>query len=171
MKRERQRYFVEKSGYLWIKAQMEAANITPDHAFKLIQAYEQCWTTVRDALLPLDPIDPAFILEMNRLGKQNEGRGSDTYREIIASGYLQFTMINKSVPVNKAAAWELRDLLDEKMRLHKRFNAMTPSVNAEPVVLTLWRGQPAKNYAALRQMLHDDDFAALTDLFKSKESA
>lgn len=150
---------VYDSGLLPIYQRMTDGEYTPKVALTLCDAISSCEPKVRGQMIRLDARDPAFIREMNRLHKS----GSNTYTEIVATGYLQFEEEAQAVAVVDARLVDLRRLLDEKMREYRRAGALERDIKKgiQPVVTTIYRGSWEKTLEVLKRELPADELSQI----------
>ena len=123
---------------------METGVISPKQALVLSDTLAGCEPKVRGDMLLRGVTDPAVVRKMNDLGK----RGSETYREIVTTGYIQFTGEDDAVPLPQATPTDLSRLLSEKAQQHRdeRFG------NLQPVTITLFAGDPGRTIKDLEKL-------------------
>lgn len=151
------------AGYSLISQRMDQGVYTPRQALTICDALASALPVVRGDMLRLGMVEPTLIREMNRLKK----RGSETYDEIIASGYLQFE--DEAIPASEASPAQLRALLDWKSAEHRRraLAEKDAAQKVEPQALTVWTGPDdktlSKNIRALESALGRDRLRRLAE--------
>lgn len=104
------RRMVTASGYPAVIGAMEADHLTPRDALTLVDALDACQSRVCEDMVNWGVSDPSFIRAMNK------ARDSETYAEIVRTGYLQFGDEDEALSVMDARAADLRQLLDLKQK-------------------------------------------------------
>ena len=149
--------------YALVKQRMNENRITPKGALEICVALESCAPKVRGEMLRLEVFNKTLIQELNRLHK----RGSETYDEIVASGYIQLP--DGAVPISQALPSHLRALLDLKYEEHRRRAAAERDAvqKIEMQALTVWTGPDEKvmqkNVAALESAIGADRLRRLCE--------
>lgn len=133
----RARIQVEASQIGYLIHAMQAGTVVPPQALALVTALESCRPDVKAQMVAAQVLDATLIREMNRIAMS----GSDTYRTIAQTGYLQFEN-GTGVSLGNAKAFDLRRMLDEARAQHV-------AVNSKQLFVGLYPDDPI---ASLRQI-------------------
>lgn len=147
---------VYASNYIPIIQKVKTDEWTPERGLLVVDALNSCRPQVRGDVLRLQIHDPSLIREMERIFK------SETYGELVASGYLQFAD-GHAVKACYMTMVQLRAYLNEKTKEHRQ-RALEAQLAAQGTALipaNLIAGNPRKLLEVLRQALPEADFAAL----------
>jgi ParB-like chromosome segregation protein Spo0J len=95
-----------------IQQRLEAGDLALNTAYELTLALETVSDAVRHTCVEAGVSDPALarLLELKK--------GTETYREIMNSGYIQFGDEHEAVPLSQATARDLQHLLELNHREH-----------------------------------------------------
>lgn len=146
--------------YSLIKQRMDQGTITPKQALDWCYALEACiHPPVRGDMLRMEIRDPVVISLLD------ERSLTDTYREIMLTGHLQFGD-GQAVHVTKAKAPDVKRLFAERSKEHQRRAAAEKDAaqGKQEVVLTLWLNDPDRSAKMLRSMLGDRNAAEVSRL-------
>jgi hypothetical protein len=144
------------NGYSLIVQWMNQKVLTPKKALEVCDALNGCKPKVRGDMLRLQVVNTTIIRELN------QRFDSDSYREIVVTGALQFAD-GRCVRISEAQPADLRDFFDERQREHlARLRAERDAEKGvKEVLLTLYLNNTEKSANMLRAMLGDKQAYAL----------
>jgi hypothetical protein len=150
------------AGFALITQCMAQGELTPAEALRICDALASCKPKVRGHMLMHQVFNPTLIRELNKRF------GSDTYNEIIASGYLQFSD-ETAIQIGDAQPKVLRRLLDERHQEHLRRVAAERDAaqQVSEVLLAVYVGHNTdqRNITALERALGPERFRLLCEQY------
>lgn len=158
---EETRQMVLKSRYFLPAQMMVRGEVTPYEAKRMIEALEELTPRRRGYVLQLmaEPglTCPELIIPIGNMFDRPEGRESYVLPEILQAGTLGGT------PLHKAAVVDLQRANEEARRQHIADAEEKKRPVIEPVIVTVYRGDPARSLKALVSALGHE---GLEEVFK-----
>lgn len=152
---------VREINIIAVTQKMETGELTPQAALALASELKSCAPKVTGHMVMYDVENITVIRELNRRRK------TETYAEIMASGYLQFA--ERSLPLKQATPQDVRDLFDERHAEHRRQAAVERDAQQGITahVLTLLAGPDEKtmqrNVDALKTAIGEERLKRLAE--------
>lgn len=140
---------VYAGNYSLVSQRMDQGVLTPKQALAVVDALNGCAPKVKGALLLHEIFDPTVIREMNRIA----AKGSESYQEIIRTGYLQFGDEHEAIPAKSMTAADLRRYLDYRYQEHRQqaIAEREAEQGLQTVMVVLYANSPARTAEVLRQ--------------------
>lgn len=123
---------------------MDTGQIKPKQALVLSDTLSGCEPQVLDDMLRLGVTDPAVIRKLNGMAR----RGSESYGEIVRTGWVQFTGEDDAIRIDKATIADLTRWLDER----QREKILERAASNQPFQVTFYTGQLERSIKELRAL-------------------
>lgn len=163
---ETARDVVYASKYSPIIQKMKMGILTPQNALLLVDTLKACKPVVRGDMFRLSITDVTVIRMLNERWK------SETYKELVTSGYIQFND-ERTYKAEQLTPQILRDYLDERAREHRTRGHLESNQKrgVEIVPVNIYRGDPKQTADVLLRELDIEDITEIVNLLEAKLKA
>ncbi len=154
------------SKYSPIILKMNTKVLTPQNALLVVDALKGCKPVVRGEMMRLNITDTTVIRMLNERWK------SDTYKELVQSGHIQFKD-QRTYKAEHLTPEILRDYLNERAREHRTRGHVESNEKrgVEVVPVNIYRGDPKQTADVLLRELSIDEITEIMTLLEARLKA